>query len=146
MTNEIVKSTGIISTLDDAQKAANAMAMSGFFADTKTASQAIVKILAGQELGFGPFASMTGVAIINGKPAIGANLQAAAIKRTGKYNYRVIEMTDQAVELEFYESGKAVGRSKFTMTDAAAAQLSGKEIWKKYVKSRGQGRNKKSHA
>jgi len=56
------------------------MAASGFFDDARQASQAIVKVLAGRELGFGPFASMTGIHIIKGKPVIAANLYAAAIR------------------------------------------------------------------
>jgi hypothetical protein len=137
MTDEIVKHQPkqIISTFDDAERAARAMAGSGFFQDARQANQAVVKILAGQELGFGPFASMTGVAIIQGKPAVGANLQAAAVKRTGKYNYRVIEMTNEACELEFYEAGKAVGKSRFDMKDAAAAGLAGKDNWKKFPRN-----------
>lgn len=135
--DEIVKyqSTSIIRTMEDAERAARAMANSGFFQDAKQANQAIVKILAGQELGFGPFASMTGVAIIQGKPAVGANLQAAAVKRTGKYNYRVLEMTNESCELEFYEAGKAVGKSRFDMGDASAAGLAAKENWKKWPRN-----------
>jgi len=47
------------------------------------------------------FASMTGIYIIKGKPAIGANPMAAAVKRSGKYNYRVIEHTDQSCKIAF---------------------------------------------
>ena len=135
--DEIVKVNQhqIISTFDDAERAARAMAGSGFFQDAKQANQAIVKILAGQELGFGPFASMTGVAIIQGKPAVGANLQAAAVKRTGKYNYRVIEMSNEVCELEFYEGKQSVGKSRFTMQDAVAAGLATKDNWKKWPRN-----------
>lgn len=135
--NEITTThnTGIIRSFDDAAKAAQAMSASGFFSDTRSAQQAIVKIMAGMELGFGPFASMTGVAIIQGKPAIGANLQAAAIKRTGKYNYRVVEMSDTVVELMFLEAGKEIGKSRFTMQDAQAAGLNGKDNWKKFPRN-----------
>jgi len=135
MSEQIVKQNTIIRSLDDAERAARAMAASGFFNDTRQASQAIVKILAGQELGFGPFASMTGVAIIQGKPAIGANLMAAAVKRTGKYNYRVVEMTNDVCEIEFYENGQPVGKSRFTMQDAQAAGLTGKENWRKFPRN-----------
>lgn len=135
MSEQIVKQNTIIRSLDDAERAARAMAASGFFNDTRQASQAIVKILAGQELGFGPFASMTGVAIIQGKPAIGANLMAAAVKRTGKYNYRVVEMTNDACEIAFFEAGQEVGRSRFTMQDAQAAGLTGKDNWRKFPRN-----------
>jgi hypothetical protein len=135
--NEIVKAgqTNIIRTMEDAERAARAMASSGFFTDARQASQAVVKILAGQELGFGPFASMTGVAIIQGKPAIGANLMAAAVKRTGKYNYRVTKNTDKEVEIAFFENGQEIGKSSFTWEDAVKAQLSTKDIWKKYPRN-----------
>lgn len=126
------QNTSIITSFTEAERAASAMAASGFFQDSRTAAQAVVKILAGQEMGFGPFASMTGVVIIQGKPAVGANLQASAIKRSGKYNYKILEMSDDSVELEFYEMGKSIGKSKFSMADARAAGLTDKEVWKKF--------------
>lgn len=129
------QSTQIIRSMDDAERAARAMAASGFFQDSKQASQAVVKILAGQELGFGPFASMTGVNIIQNKPVLAANFMAAAIKRQGKYNYRIIKLDDTICELEFYENGKPVGRSKFDMGDASAAGLTGKDNWKKFPRN-----------
>lgn len=137
MDTQIVKvqSTTVIRTLDDAERAAKAMAQSGFFADTRAASQAVVKILAGQELGFGPFASMTGVHIIENKPVISANLMAAAVKRTGKYNYRVVKHSDQECEIDFFEGQDKVGSSRFTMQDAERAGVSGKGTWKKYPRN-----------
>jgi hypothetical protein len=135
MTNEIVKSEPIIRTMEDAEKAARAMSASGFFADSKQASQAVVKILAGQELGFGPFASMTGVNIIQNKPVLAANFMAAAIKRGGKYNYRILRLDDTGCELEFYEDGKPVGKSLFDAEDAKKASLLDKDNWKKYPRN-----------
>jgi len=124
-----------IVTYDETEKVAKAMVASGFFKDTQQASQAIVKILAGRELGFGAFASMTGVNIIQGNPTIGANLMAAAIKATRKYNYRILEMTEKACEIEFYENGQPVGKSRFTLDDAKAAGLEGKDNWRKYPRN-----------
>ena len=110
------------------------LARSGFFSDTRDAAQAVVKVLAGQELGFGPVASMTGINIIKGRVTISANLMAAAIKRSGKYNYRIVEHSDAVCELEFSEDGKPVGASRFTMDDAKTASLSG-DNWKKYPRN-----------
>jgi hypothetical protein len=121
--------------MDDAERAARAMVASGFFADSKEASQAVVKILAGQELGFGPFASMTGVNIIQNKPVLAANLMAAAVKRQGKYNYRIVELTDINCELAFFENGQEVGRSKFGKPDAEKAGLLQKDNWRKYPRN-----------
>lgn len=98
---------------------------SGFFSDAKQASQAIVKVLAGRELGFGPIASMTGVYVIQGRISMSANLLAAAIKRTDKYNFIVKLMTDDVCEIEYREriDGKweIIGLSKFTAADARRA-------------------------
>lgn len=114
-----------LSTYDEVERAAKAMAASGFFTDTKQASQAIVKILAARELGLGPFAGMNGVNIIQGKPAFSSNIMAACVKRSGRYNYRVTEMTDKNCTIEFLEnfSGKweITGRSMFSIDDAKKA-------------------------
>ena len=125
MTDLVPYQDKVLSTYDDVEKAARAMAGSGFFQDTRQASQAIVKIMAGRELGFGPFASMTGVNIIQGKPAFGANIMAACVKKSGRYNYRVTEMTDKVCTIEFMEKmdGKWLtsGVSSFTIEDAKKA-------------------------
>ena len=121
----LYKENNVISTYDEMERAAKAMAGSGFFSDTKQASQAIVKILAAREIGLGPFAGMTGVNIIQGKPAFGANIMAACVKKSGRYNYRVTEMNDKACTIEFMErlDGKWItsGESKFTIDDARKA-------------------------
>lgn len=107
--------------LEETERIASIFAASGFFADTKAAAQCVVKIMAGRELGFGPFASMQGIHVIQGKVALSANLIAAAIKRSGKYNYRVLEMTASAVEIAYYEWGEEIGKSRFTEDDAGKA-------------------------
>jgi len=112
----------VISSFDDVAKVATAMTKSGFFADSKEQAQAITKILAGREMGFGPFASMTGIHIIQGRPAIGANLIAAAVKGSGRYNYRVVEMTEKTCSIDFYEGKEKIGNSTFTAEDARKAQ------------------------
>lgn len=121
MNELVVRSNSVVTTYDEVERAAKAMAASGFFTDTKSISQAIVKIMAGQELGFGPFASMNGVYIIQGRPSFGANMMAAAVKASGRYNYRVIEMSDTRCEIAFFEQGQECGRSVFTLDDAKKA-------------------------
>lgn len=136
---EIQKSPNVLQSFDDVERAAKAMSASGFFPDSKEFAKAVVKVLAGRELGFGAFASMSGVAVIQGKPVVGANLTAAAIKQTGKYNYRVKKHTDQECEIAFYEGAMdadhCVGISRFTMDDAKAAGLTNKDNWKKYPRN-----------
>ena len=94
---------------------------SGLFADTKSAAQAMVRILAGQEIGITPFAAMSGIHIIQGKPTIGAGLIASRVKGSGKYDYKVIEMTDKICTIEFMQGGASIGKTSFTIEDAKKA-------------------------
>lgn len=120
--NAIVLKSQIINSYSDLERAAGAMSKSGYFQDSQQQAQAVVKIMAGQEMGFGPFASMTGVYIIKGKPSIGANLMAAAVKGSGRYNYRVTEISDKACTIDFYEGKEKIGTSTFTIEDARRAE------------------------
>jgi hypothetical protein len=107
--------------LDEIMSLGQVLVKSKFFNDTSDASQAIVKILAGQELGIGPIASMTGIHIVQGRVALGANLIAGQVKRSGKYDYRVTEMSDDRCEIAFMQSGQQIGVSTFTREDAKRA-------------------------
>ncbi len=112
------------------------LAKSGYFSDARDEAQAVVKVLAGREMGFGPIASMTGVHIVQGKPTIGANLLGAAIKGSGRYDYRVIELTNDRAEIAFMQNGQEIGRSVFTMDDARQAGLANKGgSWKMYPRN-----------
>lgn len=114
-----------IRTVEDLSRISKMLASSGYFTDAKDAAQCGVKVLAGAEMGFGAFSSMTGIHLIKGKPSVGAGLMASAVKRHPKYNYRVLEHTEQACRIAFYEKwdGKyeSVGESSFTLADAKKA-------------------------
>jgi hypothetical protein len=98
-----------------------AFAESGMFPDIKSAAQAIVKIQAGAELGIAPFAAMSGIHIISGKPTIGAGVMAAMVKASGKYNYKVTQQTDKVCSIDYYEGAEMIGTSTFTIEDAKKA-------------------------
>jgi hypothetical protein len=117
------------------------LAQSGYFADAKQAGQAVVKVLAGQELGFGPIASMTGIHVIKGKVTLSANLIGAAVKRSGRYEYFVDALDEKQCVITFYQrldpgaEAHKVGVSSFTIADAKAAGLVNGENWKKYPRN-----------
>ena len=119
MKNEIVKSAA------DAMTIGETFYKSGMFSDIKSAQQAVVKIMAGAEMGISPFAAMSGIHIIQGKPTIGAGLMAARVKGFGKYDYKVLEHTDKVCSIEFGEKTpggiKSLGVSTFTIDDAKKA-------------------------
>lgn len=103
----------------------NVLAKSGYFADARDAAQAMVKVLAGREMGFGPISSMCGINIIQGRVSLSANIMAAAIKRSGRYNYHVRKMTAEECTIEYFERNGAawqsIGLSTFTVADAGKA-------------------------
>ncbi len=108
--------------INEIVKMAEAFAASGMFTDAKQMGQAFVKIQAGQEIGIPPFAAMSGIHIIQGKPTLGAGLIASAIKGSGKYDYRVIEMTEKVCSINFFQGTEEIGNSTFTIEDAKKAQ------------------------
>lgn len=104
--------------INDVMSTAKIFAESGMFTDSKQMAQAFVKIQAGQEMGIGAFASMTGINIIMGKPTISAGLIASAVKGSGKYDYKVKEMTEKVCSIDFYQGKEFIGNSNFTIEDA----------------------------
>lgn len=143
MSSEIVniKSSPLeLKTVDDIYKVSDILAKSGMFGDVQSAAKCFVKVLAGKELGIPAFASMTGIHLIQGKPALSANLMAALIKGSGKYRYKKIKHTSEVCELEFFElwqnNWESLGISSFSKDDAqAAGLLAGNPNWKKYPKN-----------
>jgi len=118
------------------RQAATVFAQSRLFENMEDAAKAMVKVMAGAELGIQPFASMTGIHVIKGKPAIGANIIAALIKSSGRYNYRVTEHTETVCRIQFFEkvSGtwEKIGTSDFT---AQEAQRAGVQNMQKFPKN-----------
>jgi hypothetical protein len=116
--------------VDSLQRMGKMLAMSGYFEKSANPDQAIAqmctKILAGRELGFGPFAAVNGIYIIQGRPSVSANLMASAVKASGRYDYKVHKMDATVCEIEFFEisNGKrtSLGMSSFNATEAKAAQ------------------------
>ena len=98
-----------------------AFAESGMFPDIKSAAQAVVKIQAGAEMGIPPFAAMSGIHIIQGKPTIGSGLMAANVKASNKYDYKVIEQTEKICSIDFYKGKELLGNSTFTIEEAKKA-------------------------
>jgi hypothetical protein len=124
-----------LGTLSDPAELGRLLAASGYFADAKDAAQAVVKVLAGQELGFGPIASMTGIYIVKGRVTLSANLMAATIKRHPRYDYRIVELSDEQASVRFLQDGEEAGTSEFTLADAERAGLLGGENWRKYPRN-----------
>ena len=114
-------------------------AESGMFSDVKTQAQAIVKILAGKELGLSPIESMNSLYMVNGKIAVSAKIISSLLKKSGKYDYRIETLTDTECTIVFYQldgsSEVEIGKSTFTFKDGAKAGLVNKDNWKNYPRN-----------
>lgn len=121
---------------DDLQRLGRLFAASGLFGrggnPDALMAECAIKILAGMEAGFGPFASATGVSVINGRPGFGANLLAQAIKRHPLYDYRVLEKTDQVCRIKFLAGREELGVETFTIQMAERAGLVKGGPWRAY--------------
>lgn len=129
--------------LEDAHRAVEigrVMVESGFFANVKSAAQAAVKIMYGQELGLEPMAAMQGIHVI---PARGSNdvpkimlsgdIQAQLMKQAG-YSWTFVELSDEACELEISKDGAILrdpegnpARVRFTIDIAKKAGLTDRQ-------------------
>lgn len=127
MSNDIVKASEV--NVDELYRVGKMLAISGYFdakgnSDTAIA-QICTKILAGREMGYPPFASVQGIHIIQGRPAISANLMASAVKAHPMYDYRVRTMTDKECSIEFFQRNgdkwESLGVSTFNESDARKA-------------------------
>ena len=112
---------------------------SAMLPDVKTQAQAVVKIMAGKELGLSAFQSVAGIYMVNGKLALQAGVMSSLVKRSRKYDYTVDTLDETQCVISFYDvSGtehRPLGVSSFTFKDAAKAGLVNKDNWKSYPKN-----------
>lgn len=133
MTKEIMQ----LESLKEPMAMADIFSQSGMFPDIKSQSQAVVKILAGKELGLTAFESMASIYIVGGKLALTSKAMASLVKRSAKYDYKVDKLDNEECTISFmYKEDKSlIGVSTFTFKDAAAANLANKDVWKNYRKN-----------
>jgi|7_EtaG_2_1085326.scaffolds.fasta_scaffold17508_3 hypothetical protein len=135
--NAIVKTETTLMNTSEAVKTAEIFAASGLFKDATDAAVCATKLIVGQGMGLNPYESMTGLNLIQGKVSLAANLMAAAIKSSGKYNYDS-DGDDQQCTITISEKidGKWINRKPrtFSMDNAKAAGLISRNasVWKAY--------------
>lgn len=116
-----------VRSVDDLTRLARLFAASGLFARSAnpdaTLAQCSVQLLAGMEAGFTPFASITGIYVVQGRPGFSAQLLAQAIKRHPTYDYRVIEKTAEVCRIRFLAGAEELGVETFTIEMAKRAGL-----------------------
>ena len=138
---EVVEATALIPTAPqpmrwkDMMSMGDVLAKSGMFTDVKTQAQAVVKVMAGRELGIGPIVALTKIYVVQGRVALSAEVMAGLIKRHPDYDYRIVEHTDKICKLVFYHKGKSIGESTFTIEDAKRARVAHGVNWYKYPRN-----------
>jgi len=122
-------------SLTDYQKLGEIISRSKMFADVTDEAKAVIRVMAGAELGFAPIYSLTKISLVKGRIAIGYEAMAAKIKASERYDYLVKEWDNEKCTLEWTDNGTRVLENTFTMTDAKEAGLvkpdSGWVKWKK---------------
>jgi hypothetical protein len=118
---------------------ADVFVKSGCFPDIKSQAVGVVKILAGREYGLTPVQSITELYMVNGRVAMSAKLIAAFVKKSSKYDYHVDVNTAEECTITFFEldkdGKKEIGKSTFTIKDAAKAGIINKTVWQQYPKN-----------
>lgn len=141
-------------SLPELKEVGQIMFASGMFEDLKSVQQAMVKLLAGAELGYGPFASLRAFHVIKGKPVETSGEISARIKRSGKYRMATyfINSARQRLDPIADKGSDAFGSvvlisekqdgawvelepSVFTLDDARQANLTSNPTWKSYPRN-----------
>lgn len=134
----------IVNSLIEPMALGDIFYQSGMFSDVATQAQAVVKILAGRELGLAPLESMTNIYIVKGRVSLQAKLIAGLIKKSGRYDYTIETLNDDECVIAFYEQQQGtdgqmqkvlLGKSSFTKADAAKAGIVNKEVWKNFPRN-----------
>jgi hypothetical protein len=99
-----------------------------------TPEAVVTAIVMGRELGLSAMQSVRGIHVIEGKPTLSADMMGAVIQRSPVCEYfRMIESTDQVATYETKRRGHSEPtRLSFTIKEAEAARLTGKDNWQKF--------------
>lgn len=123
-------------SIEEIVQRAKVLFASKLFPDITSEAQAATKIMAGNELGLGPVESCRDLQIIKGRICMSAGLIAARIKASGRYDYEVLELTDDCCRLRFYQEKKQLTPDcQFTKADASKAGLLSNQVWAKFPRN-----------
>lgn len=138
-----------MSDLDDLLKLAETLHRARLWR-TSSVEQTAAVILYGRELGLGPASALSNIAIVSGKPTLGAAAIGALIQRGNLFDYSVDRLDDEQASVTFYRqldptvpqhTGTSIGprrnlgTSTFTMADARKAGLGTSPTWKNFPRN-----------
>jgi hypothetical protein len=128
----------IPSSLPEVQSMADVLAKSTLLPDALKGKSAdvVVQILAGQELGLAPMASIRGVHIVQGKPLLSADTMVALVLGSGLCEYfSLVDENETKVTYETKRKGSPVPqRMSWSDEDTKLAGLNTKDNWRLHKK------------
>lgn len=101
----------------------------------KSVEAAKAIILLGRELDIAPWQSLSTINVISGKPTVSPQLMLALIRRAGVMESFECKVSDTAVTCTMKRKGEAAHTETFSMADAKAMELAGRDNWKKQPKT-----------
>lgn len=119
---------------------ASAMAKSGYWRDIRSAAQAAVKIIAGQEMGIPAVAAMNHIYIVNGRACADSQIMAAKIRESEEYDFRIDRLDNDGCQITFLRRRNGTWEelqppSVFTREDAERADLVKKQTYQQYPRN-----------
>lgn len=134
------KSLAIIPrTMTDVQSLAEVLSKSTLLPDALKGKvpDIVVQILAGQELGLPPMASIRGVYVVQGKPVLAADTMVGLVLASGLAEYfTCTEDTDARVTYETKRKGSPVAQKlSWSVEDTKRAGLQAKDTWRAYPRA-----------
>jgi hypothetical protein len=120
-------------TISEATALSTQLVQSGLLPDhIKNPQQAFAIITMGAELGLAPWAALNGINVIRGKPTISGQLMLALVRNSGKMAaFSVDERTAERCTITVQRDGEAPVTVTFTMDEARALGLAGKDNYSK---------------
>src|SRR5579871_6067970 len=115
---------GTMLSLQEMKQFAAYAAESGLFKNARTVAAAFVKMAAGQELGMSAISAITNLHVVEGRVTMDATFVRLRIRQSEAYDYKVIESTKEAAEIQILDkkSRQVIGTERFTVDDAKTAK------------------------
>jgi len=126
----------IPSVIQEPMEYGKIFAESGVFPDVKSAAQGAIKVLAGKEIGLSPLQAINSFYFVSGRLGMVSQTMGALIKRSGKYDYEILEHTNESCKIAFYRIESKdrikIGETLFDKAMAAKSGLINKDNWKNF--------------
>jgi hypothetical protein len=114
-----------LETIQGIEWLARVIMASGDFPEARDVAGVILKLIAARDFGIPALRAMKSLYIIKGNPSMSADLCSALVKRSGKYDFRIVRSDGEACELEWFQlvdgSWDSLGVTGYTMPEAVKA-------------------------